>query len=199
MRINPPPELSDYRYDEEAGSRSALLPRIIGWLSFLCLSAAVAALFFLKSGKTAVMGLFFGFMVLFTVYIVLKVAKGRARCSRCGRPMEMLDVQYTHEQWKQVMQYDLVGGYRGADGFLYSDDKERRSGSAPHYMIHAHLQTWSACHECRRTFLKTKYWRETPFTTIDENEYQEAKRSVLSDPGARDKMLKAYQDRLRGI
>ena len=197
MKPNPPEKLKDYKNYTKAASRSALLPRIFGWLSFLLFVSTVCVLIFLPEKKQFVPSLFLGFFVIFTVYIILKVLKHKLRCSQCQQPLDVIDIQWTPEQWQQIQKYKLIDSFRGADGNLYTAEKEKSRGST-HYFIHAHLQGWYACHHCRLCFLNAPYWRETLFSTIREEEFTQAKQSFLSDPHAREKMKQAYKERLQG-
>ena len=197
MKPNPPSVLKGYTYDKKAASRSSLLSRIFGWLCLLVIASGICVVLFLPEMRSVLPLYFLVFFVLFILYIIMKMGKRKIICSQCGQPMTILDVQWTPEQWKSVQGYDLIDGFMGADGNLYNMDIEKQAGSA-HYAIHSHSQRWVACHSCRLHFLKERYMREMLFTTVRKNEFEDAKRSLLSDPKAREKMKKAYEERLHG-
>ena len=195
MKINPPPEIQDYRYDEASAGKAALLPRIFGWLTVLALVVLVYTFKFMESGQRFVMPVTLLFFLLFTGYIIAKIKTRPISCSRCGGIMDVIDTPWTPDQWKQIMGYDLVGHFTGADGFLYSSEKEKRSGSV-HYFIHGHQQRWIACHQCRLCFLHLKYIRESLFSTIYKEEFKETRNYLLTDPKARQKIKSAWEERL---
>ena len=197
MKLNPPAELAGYTYDEKAASRSSLLPRVFGWITFLSFVGIVLSFIFLPEKKPISLSLCVAFFVLLVLYIILKVKKRRLPCQQCRNTMDVLDVKWTPEEWQHKQGYELIGSFTGADGNLYTAEKEKKAGST-HYFIHAHFQRWYVCHPCRSYFLNAKYLRGTLFSTIDGKEFEEAKNSVLSDPKAGDKMEAAYQKRLQG-
>jgi len=138
-----------------------------------------------------------GFIVLFTLYIIFKILKRHFRCSRCQQIMDVIDVKWTPEQWQQIQGYELLENFKGADGNLYTTEREKRAGST-HYFIHAHIQRWYACHQCCLYFLNAKYLREMLLSTIYKEEFEQAKQSLLTDPEASEKMDLAYKARLQG-
>ena len=176
MKLNPPPEFTNYTYDKKAASRSSLLSRLFGWLSFISLASAVCLFIFLPEKKPIILSCFVGFMILFLLYIISKILKRGIRCSQCQQRMNIIDVKWTPEQWKQIQGYELMDSFKGADGYLYNIDKEKQPGST-HYFIHAHLQRWIACHQCRVYFLNAKYMREMIFSTIYEKDFKQAKQN----------------------
>jgi hypothetical protein len=111
--------------------------------------------------------------------------------------MDIIDVQWTPDQWQQIQRYELMGSIEGADGNLYTIEKEKKAGST-HYFMYAHFQQWCACHQCRVYFLKAQYWQKMLFSTVLENEFEQARHSLLTDPGTREKMELAYKERLQG-
>lgn len=197
MKMNPPVEIADYQYDEKGESRSALLPRVLGWLSFLFLVAAVGSFFFFQEVRQMRMISIVGFIVLFVSYFIFKVKKRSQWCNQCRQDMEIIDVKWTPEQWKQVQGYELLGSFKGADGNLYTIEKQKRGGSTT-YFIHSHIQSWTVCHQCRTYFLNAKYMREMLFSTIDKEEFEQAKQLLLSDPKASENMELAYKEGLKG-
>lgn len=197
LKPNPPSELNGYRCDPKAASQAAFLPRLFGWLAFISFVVLVAAILFRPDKKPIVTGLFAGFIVLFSVYIVFKILKRKLICNQCQQPMQVIDVKWSPEEWKQIQQYELLANFKGADGKLYTIEKEKRSGST-HYFIHAHIQRWYACHHCKLYFLGAPYYQEMLFSSIYEDEFKEAKQAVLSDPQASEKMKQAYMNRLQG-
>ena len=197
MKLNPPSELGNYQYDQKSASRSSLLSRVLGWLSVLLFFGAVYSFIFLPEQGLITAISFVGFIVLCSVYIIVKILKRHFRCSRCQQIMDVIDMKWTPEQWKQIQGYELFENFKGADGNLYTTEREKSAGST-HYFIHAHIQRWYACHQCCLYFLNAKYLRETLLSTIYEDEFEEAKRSLLSDPEASKKMDLAYKARLQG-
>jgi hypothetical protein len=197
MKLNPPAALADYTYDGKAASRSSAPARIVGWLAFLSLIGTVLAFIFLTENKLLILGLSTIFFILFVVYVIFKISKRRLQCTQCGQNMEIIDVSWTPEEWEQKQGYKMIDGFKGADGNLYTVEKEKRSGST-HYFLHAHHQSWYACHQCRLYFLKARYWRETLFSSINNEMFEQAKKSLLTDPKASDKMKAAYRERLQG-
>jgi len=197
MKLNPPSELENYQYDQKSASRSSLLSRVLGWLSVLSFVAAVYSFIFLPEEKLITMSSFVGFIVLFSLYIICKILKRHFRCSRCQQIMDVIDVKWTPDQWQQIQGYELFENFRGADGNLYTTEREKSAGST-HYFIHAHIQRWYACHQCYLYFLNAKYLRETLLSTLYKDEFEQAKRSLLSDPEASEKMDLAYKARLQG-
>ena len=131
MQLNPPPELRGCALDKKAASRSSLAPRLIGWLSFLILVSGVICVIFFPDKRSMLPLLFLIFFVLFLLYVILKFRRRTISCGRCGQPMAVLDVKWTPEQWKSVQGYDLIDGFRGADGSLYSTDIDRKGGIRP--------------------------------------------------------------------
>ena len=198
MKPNPPAELADYTYDPKAASRSSLLPRVFGWLSFLTLIGTVLSFIFLTENRMISLSLTTGFFILFVIYVILKIMRRRLPCTQCRKNMEVINVKWTPEEWQQKQGYELIGGFTGADGNLYSTDTERRGGSITHYFIHSHSQRWYICHACRLYFLGARYLREMVFSSIRKEEFEEAKNSILTDPKAGEKIESAYQERLRG-
>ena len=197
MKLNPPSELENYQYDQKSASRSSLLSRVLGWLSVLSFVAAVYSFIFLPEEKLITMSSFVGFIVLFSLYIICKILKRHFRCSRCQQIMDVIDVKWTPDQWQQIQGYELFENFRGADGNLYTTEREKSAGST-HYFIHAHIQRWYACHQCRLYFLNAKYLRESLLSTLYKDEFEQAKHSLLSDPEASEKMDLAYKARLQG-
>jgi hypothetical protein len=197
MKLNQPPELQNYRYDKKAESRSSLLPRIVGWLTFLSFLFAVYSFIYLKENKSIMMGSIAGFMVLFVLYVIVKILKRRIRCSQCNQNMDVISIKYTPNQWQQYQGYKLIDSFTGADGNLYSTDIEKRKGYATHYFIHSHLHRWYACHQCRSYFLNAKYLRETILSTLSKDEFEKTKNSLVSDPKASEKIELAYKERLQ--
>lgn len=197
IKPNPPSELNGYQFDPKAASQAALLPRLFGWLTVVSFLVMVGVFIFQPEKKPIVMGLFVGFIILFGVYIFIKIFKRKLQCNRCNQPMQVIDVKWSPEEWKRVQKYELLDNFKGADGKLYTIEKEKRSGST-HYFIHAHMQRWYACHHCRLYFLDAPYFQEMLFSSIYEEEFKEARQAVLSDPHASEKMKQAYMDRLQG-
>ena len=192
---NPPAELGSYQYDEKA-SKTPLLARVLGWLSVLAFLAAVYVSVFLKDLQM-MKNSYIGFGVLFIGYVIVKIIKRNTRCSQCGQTMNIVDVKWTPQQWKEIQGYELIDGFEGADGNLYTIEKEKTRTST-HYFIHGHIQQWCACHACHLYFLKKQYWQQMLFSSIYEDEFEQAKHAVLTDPHASEKMLAAYQARLQG-
>jgi hypothetical protein len=197
MKLNPPAELASYTYDPKASSRSAMLPRVFGWLSFLLLLGAISSFIFLAEQQAIKLSLVTAFFILFVIYVILKIKKRRLLCTQCQKNVEVVDVKWTPEEWQQKQGYELIGGFTGADGNLYSIETLRRPGSIT-YFIHSHSQRWYVCHACRLYFLGARYLRGTVFSSIREEEFEEAKNSILTDPKASEKMEAAYQERLQG-
>ena len=198
MKPNPPSELEHYRYDRTS-SQTPVLARVLGWLSLLAFVIAVYSTFFL-SGEQMIMMCYIsygGFLILFSAYVFVKIVKRHARCHQCQQIMDVIDVQWTPDQWQQIQGYELMGSIIGADGKLYTIEKEKKAGST-HYFIYAHFQQWCACHQCQVYFLKAQYWQKMLFTTIREDEFEHAKHSLLTDPNARENMEAAYNERLQG-
>jgi hypothetical protein len=197
MKLNPPSELQNYQYEQKSASRSSLLSRVLGWLSVLSFAGAVYSFIFLPEERVITVSSIVGFIVLFSLYIIVKILKRHFRCSQCQQIMDVIDVKWTPEEWKQIQGYELFENFKGADGNLYTTEREKSAGST-HYFIHAHIQRWYACHQCRLYFLNARYLRETLLSTIYEDEFEEAKRSLLSDPEANKKIEAAYKARLQG-
>lgn len=197
MKLNPPSELQSYQYDQKSASRSSFLHRVLGWLSVLLFAGAVYSFIFLPEKRLITVISFVGFMVLCSVYIIVKILKRHFRCSRCQQIMDVIDVKWTPEQWQLIQGYELLENFKGADGNLYTTEREKEAGST-HYFIHAHMQRWYACHQCQLYFLNARYLRETLLSTIYEDEFEKAKQSLLSDPEASKKMEAAYKARLQG-
>jgi hypothetical protein len=197
MKPNPPSELENYRYDQES-SQTPLPVRVLGWLSLFVFAVAVYSTFFL-SGEQMIMMCsmsYGGFAVLFSAYIIGKIVTRHSRCSQCRRIMDDIDVQWTPDQWQQIQGYELIGSVTGADGKLYTIEREKKAGSTT-YFIYAHFQQWCVCHQCRLYFLKAQYWQKRLFSTIDEDEFERARHSLLTDPNARTHMEAAYEQRLQ--
>jgi len=199
MKLNPPSELKGYAYDKKAASRSSLLSRIFGWLTLVSLASAIAFISLQPEKRSIILALCLSFFILFVLYLILKVKKRAIRCNQCQQPMKVIDVPWTPEEWKQIQGYELIDGFKGADGNLYNVDFEKEVGGTTHYTIHAHIQSWTACHSCRLYFLNARYMREMLFATVQKDEFDEAKRSLLSDPKAREKLELAYKERLQEI
>ena len=197
MKLNPPSDLQNYQYDQKSASRSSLLSRVLGWLSLLLFAGAVYSFIFLPDERVITVISIVGFIVLCTLYIIVKILKRHFRCSQCQQIMDVIDVKWTPEEWKQVQGYELFENFKGADGNLYTTEREKSAGST-HYFIHAHLQRWYACHQCGLYFLNAKYLREMVLSTIYEDEFEEAKQSLLADPEASKKIDEAYKARLQG-
>ena len=197
MKLNPPSELQNYQYDQKSASRSSLLSRVLGWLSVLSFVAAVYSFIFLPEQGPITAISFVGFIVLCSLYIIVKILKRHFRCSRCQQIMDVIDVKWTPEQWQLIQGYELLENFKGADGNLYTTEREKSAGST-HYFIHAHIQRWYACHQCYLYFLNAKYLRESLLSTLYKDEFEQAKRSLLSDPEASEKMDLAYKARLQG-
>ena len=138
-----------------------------------------------------------GRLLQFRLYIIVKILKRHFRCSRCQQIMDVIDVKWTPEQWQLIQGYELLENFKGADGNLYTTEREKSAGST-HYFIHAHIQRWYACHQCYLYFLNAKYLRESLLSTLYKDEFEQAKRSLLSDPEASEKMDLAYKARLQG-
>ncbi len=197
MKLNPPSELENYQYDQKSASRSSLLSRVLGWLSVLSFVAAVYSFIFLPEEKLITMSSFVGFIMLFSLYIICKILKRHFRCSRCQQIMDVIDVKWTPDQWQQIQGYELPGSFRGADGYLYTTEREK-SGGSTHYFIHAHIQRWYACHQCCLYFLNAKYLQEMLLSTVIKEEFEQAKHSLLTDRETSEKMDLAYKARLQG-
>lgn len=193
MKPNPPSELENYRYDRES-SQTPLPARVLGWLSLFVFAIAVYSTFFVSGEQMITMCSvsYVGFAVLFSAYVIVKIVTRHSRCSQCRQIMDVIDVQWTPDQWQQIQGYELMGSVTGADGYLYTIEREKKAGST-HYFIHAHFQEWCACHQCRLYFLKAQYWQKRLFATCSEDEFERAKHALLTDPNARAQMEAAYE------
>lgn len=198
MKPNPPSELENYQYDRKS-SQTPLPARVLGWLSLLAFVIAVYSSIFLSGEQMIIMCYFSygGFIILFSAYFIVKILKRHSRCSQCRQIMDVIDVKWTPDQWQQIQGYELLGGFSGADGNLYTTEREKKAGYTT-YFIHAHLQQWCACHQCCLYFLKAQYWRKMLFSTVLEDEFEQAKHLLLTDIKASEKMELAYKERLRG-
>lgn len=196
MKLNPPSKLENYKYDQLAASRSSMLSRVFGWLSLISFVTAVCFIIFLQEKKLIILSLCVGFMILFSLYVIFKILRRHLRCRQCQQIMDVIDVKWTPEQWQQIQDYKLMGSFKGADGNLYTTEREKRSGST-HYFIHTHSQRWYVCHQCGLYFLNAKYLKEMLFSTVLKEEFEQAKHSLLTDLKASEKMELAYKERLQ--
>jgi hypothetical protein len=194
MKPNPPSELENYRYDQES-SKTPFPARVLGWLSLVVFAIAVYSKFFLSGEQMITMSYisYGGFAMLFSAYVVVKIVTRHARCSQCRRIMDVIDVQWTPEQWQQIQGYEQVGSMTGADGYLYTIDREKETGSAPRCSIWAQLQEWCACHQCRVYILKAQHSRRMVFSTRSDDEFEQAKHALLTDPNTRERMESANE------
>lgn len=192
MKLNPPSELENYQYDQKSASRSSLPSRVLGWLLALSFIASVCSFFFLREEKLITMSAFAVFMMLFVLYFIYRIIKRDFRCSRCRQIMDVLDVKWSPEQWQQIQGYELIESFKGADGNVYTTEREKRGGSTT-YFIHAHIQRWYACHQCCLYFLNAEYLQEMILSTIIKEDFDQAKESLLTDPEASKKMDLAYK------
>ncbi|MFC2140439.1 hypothetical protein ACFLQ1_01805 [Candidatus Auribacterota bacterium] len=197
MKLNPPSEFKNYQYDQTSASRASLLTRIFGWLSLLSFATAMYAIIFLPNDKHLML-YWIGFMMLFSVYVILKILKRHFKCSQCQKVMDVIYVKWTPEEWQEIQKYELMESFKGADGNLYTTERESHRGGSTHYFIHAHSQRWYVCYECRLYFLNTEYLSERIFTTILKDEFEQTKHLLLTDVKAIEKMELAYKERLAG-
>ncbi|MCP4399402.1 MAG: hypothetical protein GY801_19145 [bacterium] len=198
MKPNSPAELENYRYDQES-SQTPLSARVLGWLALVAFAVAVYSTFFLSGEQMILMCYvsYGGFAVLFSAYAIVKIVTRHSRCSQCRQIMDVIDVKWTPDQWQQIQGYEQVGSLNGADGYLYTIDREKETGRAPHCSIWVQLQQWCACHQCRVYFLKAQHSRKRIFSTRSDDEFEQAKHVLLTDPKASDKMELAYNERLQ--
>jgi hypothetical protein len=190
--------LEDYRYDQES-SQTPLLVRVLGWLSLFVFAIALYSTFFLSGERMVLMCSisYGGFVILFSAYVVAKIMTRHSRCSQCRQIMDVIDVQWTPDQWQQIQGYEQIGSVTGADGYLYTTDREKETGSAPRCSIWVQLQQWCACHQCRVYFLKAQHSRKMLFSTRSDDEFEHAKQLLLTEPTAREQMEAAYEERLQ--
>lgn len=163
MKPNPPSELEHYHYDRKS-SQTPLPALVLGWLSLFVFVIAVYSSIFL-SGEQMIMMCYVsygGFIILFSAYVIVKIVKRHSHCRQCRQIMDVIDVQWPPDQWQQIQGYKLMGSVKGADGKLYSIERDKKAGSI-HYVIYAHFQQWCACHQCCGYFLKARYWRKCSF------------------------------------
>ena len=199
MKPNPPSELEQYQYDRTS-SQTPLPARVLGWLSLVAFAIAVYSTFFLSGEQMIMMCIvsYAGFIILFGAYFIVKFVTRRSRCNLCQQNMDVIDVQWTPDQWQQIQGYEQIGSVTGADGYLYTTDREKETGRAPYCSIWAQLQQWCACHQCRRYFLKAQHSRKRIFSTRSDDKFEQAKHALLTDPNAREKMESAYEARFQG-
>lgn len=197
MKPNPPSELANYRYDQEL-SHPPLPARILGWLSLVAFAIAAYSTIFLSGEQMIMMRYIFygGFLVLFSAYVIVKILKRHPRCQQCQQIMDVIDVPWTPDEWQQIQGYELLGSITGADGNLYSIEKEKKAGYF-NYFIYAYFQQWCACHQCRVYFLKAQYWRKRFLTTILEDEFEQARHALLTEPNALENIESAYEEILQ--
>lgn len=195
MKFDPPSELKNYKNDKKAASKSSLPVRVLGWLSLLSFGTAVCFIFTLQGKKPIIMSSCIGFIVLFSLYIFFKIAKRQILCNQCRRIMDTIVKSWTPDEWKKIQGYDLLKSFKGADGKLYTTEREKQGGSTT-YFIHAHIQRWYACRQCNVYFLNAKYSQEMIFSTIIKEDFEQAKQSLLTDIKASEKMKLAYKERL---
>ncbi len=198
MKPNPPSKLEQYQYDQKS-SHSPVSVRVLGWLSLSAFVIAVSSSIFLSGEQMTMMYylLYGGFIILFSAYVIVRIVKRHPRCSQCQQIMDVIDVKWTPDQWQQTQGYELMGSVKGADGNLYTIEREKKAGST-NYFIYAHFQQWCACHRCCVYFLKTQYWQKRLFSTVLEDEFEQAKHSLLTDLNASEKMELAHKERLQG-
>jgi len=110
--------------------------------------------------------------------------------------MDVIDVQWAPEEWQQIQGYELLGWFSGADDKLYSIGKDKKAGYT-NYSMYAHFQQWCACHQCRVYFLKAQYWQKTFLTTILEDEFEQARYALLTEPNALENIESAYEQILQ--
>lgn len=110
--------------------------------------------------------------------------------------MDVINAQWTPDQWQQIQGYKLLEGFSGADGKLYSIGKDKKAGYTT-YSMYVHFQEWRACHQCRVYFLKAQYWQKRLFSTISEDEFEQARQALLTEPNARENIESAYEKRLQ--
>lgn len=199
MKPNPPWELEQYQYDRKS-SQTPLLARVLGWLSLLVFAISVYSTFFLSDEQMIMMCyiLYGGFIVLFSAYVVVKIVKRHPRCSQCRQIMDVIEVKWTPDQWQQIQGYEQVGSVTGADGYLYTTEREKKSGSAPRCSIWAQLQLWCVCHQCRVYFLQAQHSRKMLFSTRSDDEFEHAKHLLLTDPNASEQMELTYKEKWQG-
>lgn len=192
MEPNPPGEFANYRYDHES-SKTPFPARVLGWLSLIVLAIAVYATFFLSGEQMILMCsmTYGGFAVLFIAYVIVKIVTRHPRCSQCGKIMDVIAVRWTPDQFRKIQGYEE--GFSGADGYLYTTERRKDTGTSPHCSIWVQLQIWCVCHQCCVYFLKAKHSREQLFATRSDEEFEQAKHALLTDPNAREQMELAYK------
>ncbi len=194
MKPNPPSELANYRYDQKS-SQTPLPTRILGWFALCVFAIAVYSTFFLSGGQMLMMCYvsYGSFIVLFSAYVIVKIVTRHSRCSQCRQSMDVIDVKWTPEQWQQIQGYEQLDSLSGADGYLYTTERKKETGRSPYCSIWVQLQQWCACHQCRVYFLKAQHSRKKLFSTRSDDEFEQAKHLLLTDPNAGEKMESAYE------
>jgi len=192
LELNPPKEFASYLYDHES-SKTPLLSRILGWFSLIVLTIGIYATFYLSGQQMILMSSmsYGGAAVLFCAYVIVKIVKRSPRCSQCGKNMDVVAVRWTPEQFRKIMGYE--DGFSGADGNFYTSERSKNTGSSPHCSIWVQLQVWCVCHQCHVYFLKAKHSREQLMSTRSDDEFEQAKHALLTDPNARKQIESAYK------
>ena len=194
MKPNPPLELEKYQYDHKS-SQLPLYIRVLGWLSLLLFVAGIYAFVFLSNERMIMMCyIFYGaFITLFITYIIARMLRRHSRCSKCQQIMDVIDVKWTPDQWQQIQGYEQLDSLNGADGYLYTTDIRKETGSAPYCTIWVQLQIWCACHQCRLYFLKAQHSRRQIFASRNDDKFEKAKRLLLTLPNACEELEAAYK------
>lgn len=110
--------------------------------------------------------------------------------------MDVIEVNWTEDPWREIQGYELVGGLVGSDGYLYEADRTEEIGWLPQCSIWSQLQVWCACHRCRLCVLKMRHSRSRLFATRDDGAFEQAKQLLLTDPAAGEKIGRAYRESL---
>lgn len=200
MNPKPPPELEDYQNDQ-ASAKSPLPVVMLGWLSLLAFVLAVLSSVFLSGDQKvkACQASYSVFIVLFIAYVVVKILKRHSRCSRCGQIMDTIDAKWTPDEWLATLKHEMIDAVTGADGYLYTTETTRDSGSLPRHSIWAQLQVWCACHKCRRYFLKALHSRRQVLATRDTDEFDKARDLLIRDPKAGEAIESAYRQAYEAV
>jgi hypothetical protein len=184
MNINIPRELSDYTHNKQAGIRSRQLILILGWIVIIAF-IGTPTFFIVGKPTIGVLCLVIAFLAAFT-NIWLARKKRVRKCPRCYKPMDVLDVNWSSNDYIGVKR-KFPGIILGADGLVYNAKARDGAGhNAPQtvFVIEQLLQRWSICHKCKLCFCTVEIVPDEVYKTQKTANWEKTQDLIKSDPEA---------------